>query len=320
MMTEINKVLVVGAGIMGHGIAQTFAMNEVPVFLADINDELLQRAKSWTVDNLNTMVDLGEIEKDRVQTILSRIRFTTDSKAAAMEADFVLEAVNENLDLKKKLFRQFGQWTRPDAVIATNSSSFDINDLSPVTDHPERIIGAHWFHPPHITPCVEIIPAKTTNPETIDAASGLMRRIGKVPTLCKSAPGFVANRIQFAMAAEALALIEEGLATPEEIDRIMESSIGFRLGAFGPIKIIDQAGLDTYVSVYQYLYEKLNKEHFKPPHILEKLVAEGHLGLKSQSGFYEYGPGAVEAMKRERDRRLFGRLRLFREERKGEKI
>ena len=319
-MKDIKEALVVGAGIMGHGIAQKFALGEVPVYLADINEELLQRAKGWITDNLNAMADMGELNRDQIPSVLSRIRFTTDLEGAAKKADFILEAVNENLDLKKKLFRQFGQWTRPDTIIATNSSSFDINDLSPVTDHPERIIGAHWFHPPHITPCVEIIPSDLTSPETIDAASGLMRRIGKAPTLCKSAPGFVANRIQFAMAAEALAIIEEGLATPEEIDRIIESSIGFRLGAFGPLRIIDQAGLDTYNSVYEYLYGKLHKEHFKSPQILKKMVAEGRLGLKSQRGFYDYAQGAGDAMKRERDRRLFARLRLFRKEHKDEKM
>jgi len=318
-MKEIKEVLVVGAGTMGHGIAQSFAMNELPVSLADVNEELLRRAKNWIADNLNTMAELGEIGRDRIPPTLSRIQFTTALREAATKADFVLEAVNENLDLKKRLFQQFGQWTRPDAILATNSSSFDINDLSAVTDRPERIIGAHWFHPAHITPCVEIIPSDLTSQETIDVTSKLMRRIGKAPTLCKSAPGFVANRIQFAMAAEALALIEEGLATPEEVDRIIESSIGFRLGAFGPIRIMDQAGLDTYDSVYKYLYGKLKREQFKPPHILKKLLEEGRLGLKSQHGFYEYKQETGETMKRERDRRLFARLRLFREEHRDEK-
>jgi len=318
-MKEIKEVLVVGAGTMGHGIAQSYAMNELSVSLADVNEELLRRAKNWMADNLNTMAELGEIGRDRIPPTLSRIQFTTALREAATKADFVLEAVNENLDLKKRLFQQFGQWTRPDAILATNSSSFDINDLSAVTDRPERIIGAHWFHPAHITPCVEIIPSDLTSQETIDVASKLMRRIGKAPTLCKSAPGFVANRIQFAMAAEALALIEEGLATPEEVDRIIESSIGFRLGAFGPIRIMDQAGLDTYDSVYKYLYGKLKREQFKPPHILKKLLEEGRFGLKSQHGFYEYKQETGETMKRERDRRLFARLRLFREEHRDEK-
>ena len=318
-MKEIKEVLVVGAGIMGHGIAQSFAMNELPVSLADVNEELLRRAKNWIADNLNTMAELGEIGRDRIPPTLSRIQFTTALREAATKADFVLEAVNENLDLKKRLFQQFGQWTQPDAILATNSSSFDINDLGAVTDRPERIIGTHWFHPAHITPCVEIIPSDITSQGTIDVASKLMRRIGKAPTLCKSAPGFVANRIQFAMAAEALAIIEEGLATPEEVDRIIESSIGFRLGAFGPIRIMDQAGLDTYDSVYKYLYGKLKREQFKPPYILKKLLEEGRFGLKSQHGFYEYKQETGETMKRERDRRLFARLRLFREEHRDEK-
>jgi 3-hydroxybutyryl-CoA dehydrogenase len=138
--------------------------------------------------------------------------------------------------------------------------------------------------------------------------------LGKVPTICKSAPGFVANRIQFALATEAIALVEEGLATPAEVDRIVKSSFGFRLGAYGPFEIMDQAGADTYLGVYQYLEEKLGKVYFKPPKLLEKQVEAGRLGLKSSGGFYDYGPGAADAMRRDRDRKFYARLELLRKE------
>ena len=231
----------------------------------------------------------------------------------------MLEAVNENLDLKKRLFQQLGNWTQPHVVLATNTSSFDINELSVVTAHPERVIGTHWFHPPQITPCVEIIPSNATNQETVEIATDLMKRIGKVPTRCKSAPGFVANRIQMAMAAEALAIVEAGLATPEEVDQIVRTSFGFRLSAYGPFQICDQAGADTYYSIYEYLYGILKREQMKPSPLLKKQVEQGRLGLKTSRGFYEYKQGAAEAMKRERDRKLYARLRLFREEQKIEK-
>ena len=319
-MKEIKKVLVVGAGTMGHGFAQIFSMNNLFVWSVDENEELLTRARGWITDNLNYMVELGEIEKEQVEPTLSRIQFTIDLKQAASKADYVLEAINENLDLKKRLFQQLGSWTKPHVILATNTSSFNINELSAVTPHPERVIGTHWFHPPQITPCVEIIPSKVTNQETIGAATDLMRRIGKVPTRCKSAPGFVANRIQLAMAAEALAIVEEGLATPEEVDQIVRTSFGFRLSAYGPLQICDQAGADTYYAIYEYLYGKLKREQFKPSSLLKRLVGQGRLGLKTGHGFYEYKQGAAEAMKRERDRKLFARLRLFREEQKIEKM
>ena len=304
---------------MGHGFAQIFAMNHFSVSLVDENEELLKRARGWIVDNLNYMVELGEIGQERVQPTLSHIQFTTNLKQTASKADYVLEAINENLDLKKRLFQQLGSWTRPHVVLATNTSSFDINELSADTSHPERVIGTHWFHPPQITPCVEVIPSDTTSPEAIEIATTLMRGIGKVPTRCKSAPGFVANRIQLAMAAEALAIVEAGLATPEEVDQIVRTSFGFRLSAYGPFQICDQAGADTYYSIYEYLYEKLKREQMKPSPLLKKQVEQGRLGLKTGRGFYEYGQGAVDAMKRERDRKLYSRLRLFREEQKGQK-
>ena len=305
---------------MGHGFAQVFAMNKIPVYLVDETDELLKRARGWIIDNLNYMFELGEIGRERVEFTLAQIQFTTDLKQAAQEVDYVLEAVFENLDLKKRIFQQLGTYTPSHAILSSNTSSFDINELSAVTLHPERVIGTHWFHPPQITPCVEIIPSDSTSQETIDCTIDFMKRIGKLPTLCKSAPGFVGNRIQFAMATEALAIVDEGLATPEEVDRIVKTSFGFRLGAYGPFEICDQAGLDIYRSVYEYLYSKLNKEQFKPPKILDKLIKQGRLGLKTQSGFYEYKEDAVEAMKRERDRKLYARLRLFREEQKAEKV
>ena len=318
-MREIREVLIVGAGTMGHGFAQIFAMNHFSVWLVDENKDLLERARGWIVDNLNYMVELGEIGQERAQPTLSHIQYTTDLKQAASKADYVLEAINENLNLKKRLFQQLGNWTLPHVVLASNTSSFDINELSVVTAHPERVIGTHWFHPPQITPCVEVIPSDATSPEAVEIATTLMKSIGKVPTRCKSAPGFVANRIQLAMAAEALAIVEAGLATPQEVDQIVRTSFGFRLSAYGPFQICDQAGADTYYSIYEYLYERLKREQMKPSPLLKKQVEQGRLGLKMGQGFYEYKQGAVEAMKRERDRKLYSRLRLFREEQKSQR-
>jgi 3-hydroxybutyryl-CoA dehydrogenase len=311
---EIKTVLVIGAGTMGHGFAQVFAMSNVQVYLVDETDGLLQRAQDWIVGNLNYMVELKEIKKGQIKPTLNRIRLTTNLREAAEKADYVLEAVPENLDLKKKVFQQLAGYTHPHTILASNTSSFDINELSVVTTHPERVIGTHWYHPPQITPCVEVIPSDATSQVTINATVDFMKRIGKVPTRCRSAPGFVGNRIQFAMAAEALAIAEEGLATPEEVDQIVRTSFGFRLGAYGPFQICDQAGLDVYHAIYEYLYMKLRKEQFKPPRILKQFIEQGHLGLKNQKGFYDYKEKTPDMIKRERDRRLYDRLRLFRKE------
>ena len=311
---KIDSALVVGAGIMGHGFAQLLAMHNIEVFLVDQSDDLLDRARCWIVDNLDYMIELGKLDTSEKETVLSAINLTTDLVGNLPKADYVLEAVSEDFDLKRDVWMTMGQNAAPGAILASNTSSYDINELAEGVPNPERIIGTHWFHPPQITPCVEVIPSKQADPANIDLVMEFLTGLGKVPTICKSAPGFVANRIQFALATEAIALVEEGLATPEEVDRIVKSSFGFRLGAYGPFEIMDQAGADTYLGVYRYLEEKLDKPYFKPPRLLEKQVKAGKFGLKSAGGFYDYGPGAVDTMRRDRDRKFYARLELVRKE------
>jgi 3-hydroxybutyryl-CoA dehydrogenase len=306
-----TRILVVGAGTMGHGIAQCAAMAGFTVRVVDQVEAMLPKARAMVRDHLEFMVSLGRITQDDAGAALGRLEFGTDLAGDAAWADFVFEAVFEDLEIKRGLFRQLGDLARPEVVLASNTSSFDIGRLCEVTAHPERVIGAHWFHPPQITPCIELIPAGETSPATLDKARSLASALGKYATRCANSPGFVANRIQFAMAAEALAIVEEGLATPQEVDRIVKSSFGFRLGAFGPFEIADQAGLDVYRSIFAYLHATLGKEQFAPPAILDRMTAEGSLGLKSGKGFYEYGRDAAETLRRTRDRRLFDRLTLF---------
>jgi 3-hydroxybutyryl-CoA dehydrogenase len=311
---KIDTALIIGAGTMGHGFAQLMAMNNIEVFLVDQTEDLLDRARGWIQDNLDFMIELGKLDTPGKAAALSGINFTTDLAGTLPKADYVLEAVNENFDLKRDIWLTMGQNAAPTAILASNTSSYDINELAEGLPNPERIIGTHWFHPPQITPCVEVLPSKHADPSNINLIMEFLTSLGKVPTICKSAPGFVANRIQMALAAEAIALVEEGLATPAEVDSIVKSSFGFRLGAYGPFEIMDHAGADTYLGVYRYLEEKLGQAHFKPPKLLEKQVEAGKLGLKSASGFYDYGPGAVDALRRDRDRKFYARLELVKKE------
>lgn len=310
----INTALVVGAGIMGHGIAQFLALNNIVVHLVDQNDKFLNHAQGWIEDNLDFMIEIGELERPEKQAILSRINFTAELADNLAETGFVLEAVNENFELKREVWQKLGQYAASDAILASNTSSYDINELAAGVPNQERIIGTHWFHPPQITPCIEVIPSTGASQDNIDFVVDFLASLGKTPTICKSAPGFVANRIQMAMAAEAIALVEEDLATPAEVDRVVKTSFGFRLGVYGPFEIIDQAGADTYLSIYEYLYEKLGKAHFRPPSLLAKQVQAQRLGLKTSSGFYDYGPGAADAMRRDRDRKFYARLNLVKQE------
>ncbi len=313
-MTEIKTVVVVGAGTMGHGVAQLLATKGLQVHLVDVNEKALQNALTWIQDNLSYMAESGQLAAGNIKRVLNKIKHSTDIEACAPKADFVLEAVNENFELKRGLLKRLSQITSKQTILASNTSSFDINDLSIDINHVERFLGMHWFHPPQITPCVEVIPSNSTSKKYIMRALKFLEAMGKFPTVCRSSPGFVANRMQMALAAEAIAIVEEGLATPEEVDRIAKSSFGFRLSAYGPLEICDQAGIDSYLAVLEYLFKKLRRKQFAPPEILKKMVKQGRLGLKTKRGFYNYQDGFDRKLKSERDKRLHARLKLFRQE------
>lgn len=314
MNPPIETAAVVGAGIMGHGVAQLLAQHGVQAALIDTSTDRLDRARGWIEDNTNYMAELGVLDSRDRQALLDRISCTTDLSHGLGGAGYVLEAVTEDLELKRDVWRQLDSGADPSAILASNTSSYDIDEVTDGVSHPERVLGTHWFHPPQITPCVEVIAASRTSAETLETVTDFLTRLGKAPTPCANAPGFVANRIQFAMVREAMALVEEGLATPAEVDRIVKTSFGFRLGAYGPFEIIDQAGADTYGSVFEYLYSKLPREHFEPPPLLRDQVEAGKLGLKSGAGFYDYGAGAADTVRRERDRKLYARLQIVQDE------
>ena len=309
-----SKILVIGAGTMGHGIAQQAAMHGFSVAVVSRNVASLRRAGIMVQEHLAFMREKGLLTAQNIENTLARMRYSTDLAAEAAQADFVFEAVFEDLAVKRALFAKLGDCARSEVVLASNTSSFDIGRLCDVTRHPERVIGAHWFYPPQATPCIELIMAPQTSEHTLQQAQAMAVALGKYATRCTNAPGFVANRIQFAMAAEACKIVEEGLATPEEVDRIVKSSFGFRLGAFGPFEIADQAGIDVYLSIFEYLHAHLQHAQFAPPALLRKLAAEKRLGLKAGKGFYDYGGDKANALRRVRDERLFDRLELFKKE------
>lgn len=314
-MQEIKKAMVVGAGLMGHGIAQCLAASGMDIILVDQKQVYLDKARQWIEMNLETAESLGQCDKAASAATLSRITFSTNLESAARKVEFVFEVVSEDLALKRQIFGCLDAYVSENVILASNTSSYDIGDLADAAPrHRDKVIGVHWFHPPTITPCVEVVVSSYTSSSVFEQTMALMKRVGKFPTRCQSAPGFVANRIQFALAAEAFAIVEEGLATPEEVDRIVKSSFGFRLGAYGPFEISDQAGADTYLAIFEYLHEKLGRDHFQPPEILSRQVSAGKLGIKSGEGFYSYADGAVDRIKRERDERLYARLNLFNRE------
>jgi len=308
----IKIVGVIGAGTMGHGFAQVLAQHGRHVRLTDRSRELAERGKELIATNFQTVIDEGFSTRPEVDAALQIITVTGDLGEAVAGADLVLEAAPEKLELKQAIFRELSRLTRPDTILASNTSSFDINELATVVEvNPGRVIGTHWYNPPQIVPCVEVIPARATTAATVQTMLAFLEEMGKAPAITKSVPGFVGNRIQLVMAAEAFRCLEEGVATAEDIDRIIRTSFGFRLGAFGIFEIADLAGLDTYLNVFDYLAEQYKRDWYRAPDSLRERVDAGRLGVKSGAGVYEYDEEQARQVRAQRDHKLYQRLRAY---------
>ena len=240
----------------------------------------------------------------------SRVGAAADLPAAVASADLVFEATPERIEIKRDVLAACDAHAPAEAIIATNTSSLPIDDLAAFVERKERFLGMHWFNPPEWTPAVELIPSAHTDPEIVARAQEFLLAIGKKPATVASGPGFVANRIQFALFREALACVEDGLATPQEVDEVVRSSFGFRLPFYGPFQIADMAGLDVYVSILDVLSKGLGAD-WEAPESLREIVAGGCLGTKALVGFYEYSEGERAALLIERDKRYAALSRLL---------
>lgn len=309
MADQFTVVAVVGAGTMGQGFAHLFASQGLTVPLVDTDAGRVSAGRDAVAASLATAVQAGFCPPDTVEPALDRIHPMDDLPAAVAGADLVLEAVTEHMPTKTAVWRAIGRAAHPDAILATNTSSYDINAFTGLVPGPHRMLGTHWYNPPQIVPCVEVIPADTTSAETIEQVCGFLTGIGKEPARCRSVPGFVGNRIQFAMISEAFRCLEEGVATAADIDRIVRGSFGFRLGIYGPFQIGDLNGLDTYRSVYDYLEAQYGTDRFHAPGLLKKLTDDGRLGLKAGCGIYDYTPQEARRIRDSRDARLWAALR-----------
>ncbi|MFN2538657.1 MAG: 3-hydroxyacyl-CoA dehydrogenase family protein [Mycobacteriales bacterium] len=296
----MQQVAVIGAGTMGRGIALAFAMARCSVQLVDVSVDFLRTAES------RLSADLRSIEA--ASAVLDRVSYTTSVKQAVANADLVVESVPEDLALKREVWASLGAAAGAETVLATNTSSFDVALLAALVPHPERVLGLHWFNPAHLVPCVEIVRAPSTAEKVLLDIERLLIDMGKKPAVVRSTPGFVANRIQMAMAAEAFRCLEEGVASAEAIDDIVRHSLGFRLVDLGPLAIADLAGMDVYDAIYGYLTQTLG-DRFTTPATVKELVQQGHLGVKAGRGVYGYSPDEADAMVRRRDRGFARRAR-----------
>ncbi len=285
MIMAIERIAVIGAGTMGHGIAQVAAQAAFDVALEDVSDELVQRGLARIEDNLKKGVERGKVTDEEMRAALSRIRRTTDVADAAATADLVIEAVVERLDAKQKLFGELDRVCRPETILATNTSSLSISDIASATLRRDRVIGMHFFNPVHIMKLIEVVVADETSQQTLSAALNVAARMGKEAITVKNAPGFATSRLGVALGLEAMRMLEQGVASAEDIDKAMV--LGYN-HPMGPLRLTDLVGLDIRLNIAEYLFEKLNSEVFRPPEILRRKVAEGKLGKKTGEGFYNW--------------------------------
>ena len=296
-----RRAAIIGAGTMGLGVAECFAAAGIEVRLTDATPELSREAIEQLVERARGHAEAGLLSAEAVGRAES-VEAADDVSVAVRDAGLVFEAVSEDLELKHEILTACSDAAPAEAVIVSNTSSFPMDELAKSIRSPQRFLGTHWFNPPEWTPGVEVIPAASTDPEIVERVMEFLRAIGKRPAVVGDGPGFVANRIQNALFLEALRCVEEGLASPQEVDEVVRSCFGFRLPFFGPFQIADMAGLDVYVSVLKTLKDGLG-ERFETPAVLHELVEQGRTGTKGGAGFLEYSDEEREQLLLERDRR-----------------
>ncbi len=282
---EIKKITVLGAGIMGAGIAQSAAQAGFDVMIRDMEDGFVENGLTTIKANLSRAVSKGKMVQDEADAIMDRITGTTDLTMAAQEADMVIEAIIEIMDIKKQVFQELDNICRKEAILASNTSGLSITEMGSVTRRADRFIGMHFFNPVPVMKLVELIRGYTTSHDTLNIAKDFVEKLGKTPIEVKEAPGFAVNRILCPMINEAVFVLAEGIASPEDIDR------GMTLGAnhpIGPLALADMVGLDTILLVLEGFHKELGEDKYRPAPLLRKMVRAGYLGRKSGKGFYDY--------------------------------
>ena len=278
------SVAVIGAGLMGHGIAQIFALSGRQVWLNDLDEQMLKQAVENVRANLTLFVQNGLVSAKEVGPALDRIHTTTSLEQAAGHADYVVEAISENLPLKQAIFKKLDEICRPDTILTTNTSVMSITEIAAKAKIRSRIVGTHFWNPPHLIPLVEVVPGDDTAPETVERAYNLLAEVGKHPVRVKrDVPGFVGNRLQHALWREALSIVDQGIAEPAEVDEVVKMGFGIRLPVLGPLENADLVGLDLTLAIHDYILKHLDASP-EPAPILKRKIDQGYLGFKKGRG------------------------------------
>lgn len=300
--TEVSKVVVAGAGTMGAQLAQIFAQHGLRVTLWNRSREGLDRAQAFIESNQTALANAGRLTKTGSQELVGRITAETD-EICFSDADFVIESIAENLDAKQAFFRHISTMVPENCVIATNTSGLSISALGTSVYKPERFAGMHWINPPHLIPIVEDVSGDETAEETAGFVYDLALRLGKKPIRVKDIPGFVLNRLQFAVLREALSIVESGSAGFEDVDNAMKYGLGLRYASLGPFETADFGGIDIFYKIASYLFGEL-ENRVDVPNTLKSLYESGCWGVKSGHGFYDYTGGKAEEAVKNRDKKV----------------
>lgn len=289
----MQKISVIGAGTMGNGIAHVFGMNGFEVTLIDVNQNALDKAIATIDKNLGRMLSKEKITTEQKDATLASIQTTTDLRAGVSDADLIIEAATENLNLKLQIFKEIDEASKDSCILATNTSSISITQIAAVTKRAEKVIGMHFMNPVPVMKLVEVIRGYATSDEVCSKVFEMSRKLGKAPVEVNDYPGFVANRILMPMINEAIITLHEGVAGVEEIDTVMKLGMAHPMG---PLQLADFIGLDVCLSILKVMYDGFGNQKYYPCPLLVNMVAAGNLGLKSAKGFYDYSAGARNAV------------------------
>jgi 3-hydroxybutyryl-CoA dehydrogenase len=287
----MNKIAVIGSGTMGNGIAHVFAQSGFSVSLIDLSAAALEKALATIGGNLDRQIKKGSIDEAAKTATLANIKTSTDMTSGVADADLIIEAATENVDIKLNIFKSLCAAAKPEAILASNTSSISITRIAAVTKRPDKVIGMHFMNPVPVMKLVEVIRGFDTSDAVCAKIMELSRTLGKVPVEVNDYPGFVANRILMPMINEAIYTLYEGIAGVEEIDTVMKLGMAHPMG---PLQLADFIGLDVCKAILDVLYEGFGNPKYAPCPLLVNMVTAGHLGAKSKKGFYDYSGGGKE--------------------------